>query len=176
MVYREPPSGHDPPDNQRAFVRVATHLVCRARRLESVDEAPMYRAQPTLASSGRRSSSEISVPESLASINSKLDQLLAESGMIRLVRDFPLELQVTELSGSGMRTRQPEPALHAGEALEVLLVLCQAPLSLASAVAQVTRVQDQELAFTFSSIKENHRQAIIQFVLEEQREERRSRW
>ena len=176
MVYREPPSGHSPPDNQRAFVRVTTRLLARARRLETADEAAIYRTQPVLADAGRSAAPKDVLQSSLASINAKLDQLLSQSGMAQLVSQFPLSLWVTELSGSGMRTAQLEPALAVGDAVEVVLVLSQNPLQLASAVAQVSRVHDDQLAFAFPNIRETHRTAIIQFVLEEEREQRRAKW
>jgi hypothetical protein len=163
-------------ENQRSFVRVRTSLTCHGRRMRDESAPPRFRGQPVLASAGRLPSSQARLLGSLASIESKLDQLLAQTSAIQLAAEFPLELEVTELSGAGMRVRRPAEPLAPGDVIEVVLVLNQAPLQLASAVAQVIRIQEAELVFAFLRIRENHRKAIIQLVLEEQREQRRAAW
>jgi hypothetical protein len=175
MVYRTPAAKADI-ENQRSFVRVSTSLTCHGRRMQSLSAPPRFRGQPVLASAGRRPSRQARLLGSLASIESKLDQLLAQTSVVQLAAEFPLELEVTELSGAGMRARRPAEPLAPGDVVEVVLVLNHAPLQLASAVAQVVRTQERELVFAFPRILENHRKAIIQFVLEEQREQRRAGW
>lgn len=162
-------------EDQRTFSRVETRLRAMARRTASADSLGLFRT------SGRRDSglasrlSSSTLPkelvEFLLEIDVKLDQLLACGRQDALRQDFPLDLEIHDISGAGIRFLSAEE-FTPGEALEVIVILNHFPLRMAGAVGRV-KDKDREgglWGFEFTGIREADLEAIVQFVFQEQRE------
>jgi hypothetical protein len=161
----------------RTFLRIDTRLKAYARHIESPEAVPLFRSpavtdHPVYKPSGH-------VPEALMEVlsgmNHKLDLILSTISQDLLVQDFPLRLEVTEISGAGVLFRTREP-MKVGEHMELVLILSQFPLRMASVCGTVQRQDDPTLfAFNFRQIRENDREAIVQYVFQEQREQIREK-
>jgi c-di-GMP-binding flagellar brake protein YcgR len=108
--------------------------------------------------------------EMLSGINHKLDLILSTISQDMLVKDFPLRLEITEISGAGVLFSTNEN-IEIGDHLEMVLILSQFPLRLASVCGTVQRQENLLFAFNFIQIRENDRETIVQFVFQEQREQ-----
>ncbi|MCM0754460.1 PilZ domain-containing protein [Desulfovibrio aminophilus] len=164
---------------QRAYSRVAAQLRAHGRRCDSPDGPPLFRTATrrdgsTLAARLSTTSMPEGLVDFLVEMDTKLDQILAGQRQDLIRQDFPLELDVREISGAGVRFRSEEP-LADGQILEVVIVLTQFPLRLASAIGRVRGIEDGLHRFEFTHIREHDLESIVQFVFQEQREEIRNR-
>lgn len=167
-------------DDQRTFSRVETRLRAMARRMGSDDTLGLFRTSgrrdPGLASRLNSSTLPKELVDFLLEMDAKLDQLLACERHDALRQDYPLDLEVHDISGAGIRFLSAE-SLTPGEILEVVIVLNNFPLRLAGAVGRV-KDKDREgglWGFEFTGIRETDLEAIVQFVFQEQREIIRNR-
>jgi hypothetical protein len=168
---------------QRTYSRISTHIQAWARKMNPEEPGPLFRSgscawvqeqAPALKDS--------SLPEGLRSflesINSKLDTLLSLSSKQVLQGDFPLKLQVVELSAAGLKCLRPAEDLREGDQLEAILVLTQFPVNLAGVIGRILRFEkkgEQEiLALEFNQVRQSDREKIVQFVFREQREQIRT--
>lgn len=172
-------------EEKRTFHRIATRIKGYARIMPSEEEQPLFREAPVSGPGAAGfEARDPSVPESLyallATINAKLDMILSVQGRDLLTADFPLTLDVTEISGAGVRFAARD-GLAVGDTIEVVLVLCQFPLRLAGAVGQVLRAEaaggENAMALDFTRIRERDLESIVQFVFQSQRDTIRvNRW
>ncbi len=162
---------------QRTYSRVAARLKGLACPVESADLAPRFRTAP------RRDGATPPPPmqglpegliEFLLEMDAKLDQILVGQRQDQLRQDYPLELDIREISGAGVRFSCSEP-LAEGQALELVIVLNQYPLRLTAAVGRVRGEEGGLRRFEFTYIREHDLETIVQFVFQEQREEIRNR-
>lgn len=162
---------------QRTYSRVAARLKGLACRAESADTPPRFRTAP------RRDGSAppmitAGLPEGLMDflleMDAKLDQILVGQRQDQLRQDYPLDLDIQEISGAGVRFSCAEP-LAEDQVLELVMVLNQYPLRLAAAVGRVRGEEGGLRRFEFTFIREHDLEAIVQFVFQEQREEIRNR-
>ena len=168
----------------RSYSRVDTRLRAHARRVASPQSPPLFRSSPQISSQPTESSlRESGIPEGLRTylelINSKLDMLLSVTSQNRLEADYPLKLEVVELSGAGLRCIKPAEDLPIGQGLELVLLLSSMPLHMAAAIGVVKRLESLEeaehLIVEFTQMRESDRAAIVQFVFREQREQIRTK-
>ncbi|MFP4392975.1 MAG: PilZ domain-containing protein [Desulfohalobiaceae bacterium] len=167
----------------RSYSRVPTHIQAWARKMSPEDPGPLFRSGSwAWAQEQAPALKDTSLPESLRnfleSINSKLDTLLSLSSKQVLQGDFPLQLQVVELSGAGLKCLRPSEEILEGEQLEMVLVLTQFPVNLAGVTGRILRTEkkgaQELLALEFTKLRQSDREKIVQFVFREQREQIRT--
>lgn len=111
----------------------------------------------------------------LSEMDRKLDRLIGLLSHDHVKNDFPIELEVTEISGAGIKIRTPEE-FRSNQPLEVILFLSQAPLRMAGCKGRILdRESDTGLyRFEFVDLRGSDMEAIVQFVFKEQREQIRN--
>lgn len=188
--------GNESQDERRAYARVATRIRARLRPLATPEEAHRFTPMATPDSDEaraalKRSSLNEGVVAFLLDLSAKVDTLLSLALHEQLAADFPLEAEVTEISGAGVRLTVPEPLpeVNAGTAdftegghYEIVLFLDQAPQRLASAMGRISRAAQPdeplgatELAMDFTRIRERDQNAVVAFVFAEERRQIRER-
>lgn len=175
---------------RRAFARVDTFIHAQLRILDSSQAPALFSSH--LEGGGaleRVPLDKVKLPEAmvefLGSMDRKLDTILSLLHQDTLEKDFPLELDVLQVSGAGCRV-VPHGDLPLGTHVEIVLILNQYPLQLAGAVGKVVRDQngnneggeaDKTLAVEFTRIRERDLDAIVQFVFDQDRQRiREHRW
>jgi hypothetical protein len=160
----------------RTFLRIDTRLRAYSRRIDTPDSPPLFRGPSIKEHTSHKpvGAGSEAVLEMLAGINQKLDLILSTVSQDMLGKDFPMRLEITEISGAGVLFSTQE-RVTVGDHLEMILVLSQFPLRLASVCGTVERREEQSgtvrYAFNFKQIRENDRESIVQFVFKEQREQ-----
>lgn len=168
----------------RSYSRIPTRLRAHARHVSSSEGPPLFRSSPQTTSPPPEGTlREAGMPEGLRNylemINTKLDMLLSVTNESRLESDYPLKLEVVELSGAGLRCIKPAEDLPIGQGLELVLLLSSMPLHMAAAIGVVKRLEsleeDEHLVVEFTQMRESDREAVVQFVFREQREQIRTK-
>lgn len=170
---------------KRAFSRVATFLRAYARPMASPDAPVMFNASSQAASLAGLPLKESKLPEVLVQflleMSQKLDLIVSHLSREQLQDDFPHTVDVVELSGAGVQMRAAMP-LKPDDTLELVLVLSQFPLRLASAVGKVVRCLEADAAegdalwaVDFIRIRENDLDAVVHHVFNEERQHIRER-
>jgi hypothetical protein len=164
-------------DNEnRTFLRIDTRLRAYCRRIDSPESPPLFRSPSVNEYPTHKPSGHVpeAVMEMLTGINHKLDLILSTISQDMLLKDFPLRLEIVEISGAGVLFTSKE-GIRTGEHMEMVLVLSQFPLRLASVSGTVQRQESKHgvvlFAFNFKQIRANDRETIVQFVFQEQREQ-----
>jgi hypothetical protein len=164
-------------EERRNYSRVRTRITGLARLASGLEEEARHSVgAPMPGPSASLEGAKLPAPvvEFLLGLDRKLDQLLSHQTLERLEREYPLHLDVREISGDGMRFLPPEP-LAPGSALEVVLLLRQAPLRMAVSKGRVLECYDDATcSLEFVNIRENDFEAVMAFVFEEQRQKIRS--
>ncbi len=175
---------------KRTYSRIAVNIQAWLRPLPTPDDTPMFNESTGLMQDTARTNlfdSRLPAPliDFLLGMDTKLQAILSMLGRDRLLKDFPLTATVREISGAGVRLHLPqadEPLLE-GTALEVVLALSQMPLRLAGAMGRVSRNETDPTsgriihAVEFTSIREEDLDAIVGFVLQEERKHiRQQKW
>ena len=164
---------------QRSFARVATRISALARRCDSLEDPLKYKSGPSLSRDHLDEESVAGLPKALVefllAMDQKLDLLLSHLGRESLERDFPLVLDVRDISGAGLRFK-PGPGTESpvpGQVLEVVLLLGQHPPIMAGAKGVVLddRNGDGTLGFEFHKIRRSDQENIVRFVFQEEREQ-----
>ncbi len=167
-------------DKNRKFTRAKTRIQGYLRQAKSAKDIPIF-------SSGSpqnllRMDKVRGIPDELLTflknLDEKLDTIVSLLNKQELATDFPFEIEVTELSAAGIKFTTKETFTE-NEYLELALVLNHLPLKTIGAICQVIR-QDQidnpsEWVAQFTNIRNSDREAIIQYVFYEQREEIRQK-
>lgn len=170
-------------EGDRHFARVATRMRAHARRTASLDDPLLFRPMADTATTpSAEMLKESNLPEVilefLKGIDAKLDMLVSHMGRNSLERDFPLDIEVREISGAGAQFRTDEP-MQSGDTLEMVLVLSAFPLRLAGVKGRVLGIDEATgwHRFEFTTIRKADREAVVQYVFQEEREEiRRRKW
>ncbi|MFW6236482.1 MAG: PilZ domain-containing protein [Desulfovibrionales bacterium] len=160
----------------RTYMRIPTRLRAHARRIDSADSQPLFRGIATQTET-TRPSKVTGVPENLTTllseINSKLDLLVSSMNRELLLKDFPIQLEIVEISGAGVRFVN-DGSVAINDNLELIIILSHFPLRLAGVSGTVQREVEKEdkrfYAFNFKHIRDHDREAIVQYVFQEQRE------
>ncbi len=161
-------------DQTTHYSSVETRIKGYGRIANSLSNPPLFRG----IGNGRKHPAEnlddSKVPEwlkvYLIEIDRKLDQLLGKQSIKDLSQDFPIDIEVFEISGNGIIFKTETP-LKSKAIMEVVLVLDQVPLRMASTkgTIQAGKTSDTWI-MKFINIKEHDLEAIIKFVFSEQRE------
>jgi hypothetical protein len=171
-------------EEKRSFMRIPTRVRGHLRRLSSPDELPLYRDTVTGAGMFPVDPREAGMSESLYSmlctINSKLDMLLSMQNRDELESDFPVSMDIVEISGAGVRFFTPVE-LPLEVYVEAVIILGRFPLRLAGAIGRVIRQETQDgqngYALDFTRIRERDLESIVQFVFQSQRDDLRgNKW
>lgn len=172
-------------EEKREFMRIPTRLRGYLRLLSAPDELPIFREAPPLG--GGACPSENHDPgmsdglySMLCTINAKLDMLLSLYNRELIETDFPVPMEIVEISGAGVRFTTPTP-VAVDQHVEAVLVLSRFPLRMAGAVGRVLRQENQEgqptYALDFTRIRERDLEHIVQFVFQSQRDDLRgNKW
>lgn len=167
-------------DEKRSFSRIAVRLKAHARVMNSIESIQMFSGDATLEDSGRdclfRNSK---LPEDLtnffARMDRKLDSILGLLSRENIKSDFPIDIEVMELSGAGIKFRSKKN-FKDDEPLEVVILLSQVPLRMAGSKGRIIgKDDDTELyRFEFVDVRGSDMEAIVQFVFQQQREQIRN--
>lgn len=165
----------------RTYMRIPTRLRAHARKIDSPDSQPLFRgisASSEIARPNKISGVPESLVDLLTGINDKLDLLISAMNKDFLLKDFPIQLEIVEISGAGVRF-VADDGICIEDNLEMVIILSHFPLRLAGVSGTVQREVEKEeqclCAFNFKQIREHDREAIVQFVFQEQRETIRER-
>jgi hypothetical protein len=164
-------------DEKRTFSRVQVRLKGYARIMRDIDSTPMFIGDGAGDSSCNESVFKGSkLPEDLTNflleMNRKLDRILGLMSQGTLRDDFPLDVEIMELSAAGIKFRS-QTGFEMNTAMEVVLILGQVPLKLAASKGRIVG-KDKETGlyrFEFVDTLGSNMEAIVQFVFQQQREQ-----
>jgi hypothetical protein len=170
-------------EEKREFMRIPTRLRGYLRLLFSPDEMPLFR-ETSLTGAGlnpfdaREAGMSESLYAMLCSIDNKLDMLLSMQSRDQLEDDFPVTIDIAEISGAGVRFATTAE-LAVDQYVEAVIVLSRFPLRMAGAVGRVIRQEAQDgqpaYALDFTRIRERDLESIVQFVFQSQRDDLRGK-
>ncbi len=166
-------------DEKRSFSRVGTNFKAYIRPVKDATSLPSFTGCPGCYASSPdlEALKQANVPNALAeflgAINDKLDMIISMFSQENLLEDFPVEAEVVEISGAGMRfmsSTDIEPEQH----VEIVMMLSRMPLRMAGAIGRITRVEetasDETLyGLDFTTIRDADLETVVQFVFQEQR-------
>lgn len=170
---------------QGTYARVATRMRAFVRPAVSPDTLPMPLDNPALdaAPAGETlDGANLSGPlaDFLLAMSAKLDTVVSLLSQKRLEDDFQDAVEVLEIGAKGLDFVARRP-FTVGDVLEFALVLNQYPLRLAAAVGRVEAVAASAAgprhAVAFTRIREADFEAVVHFVINEERQQiREARW
>lgn len=164
-------------DEKRTFSRVPVRLKGYARIMRNIESAPIYigdgvgdAACCDIAFKGSKLPEELT--NFLKEINRKLDRILGSLSQGSIRDDFPLDIEIMELSAVGVKFRS-KSSFELGTPLEIVIVLGQVPLRMAGSKGIVRGIdEDTGLSrFEFVDTLGSSMEAIVQFVFQQQREQ-----
>ncbi len=163
-------------EEKRSFSRVQARLTAYVRKVDSLETPPIFSSAPALEACSREVLSRGGkLPEPLVNflceMDKKLDQILSFLSQDQIRNDFPMSIEIFELSGAGIKFRTSAP-LVVGDKVELVLVLNQFPLRLAGTKGRIVGVEEDTgmLRLEFMNISEADLENIIQYVFQRQRE------
>lgn len=172
-------------EEKREFMRIPTRLRGHLRLLSDPDEMPLFRETALLGAGGcpvdpREAGMNENLFALLCTINTKLDILLSMGSRDQIEEDFPIPMDITEISGAGVRFFTTAE-LHANQPVEAVVVLSRFPLRMTGAIGRIIRQEEQQIgvvyALDFTRIRERDLESIVQFVFQSQRDELRgNKW
>jgi len=172
-------------EEKRAFMRIPTRLRGYLRLLADPDELPLFRETPPLgAGSGQPDNRDPGMSEALyamlCTLNAKLDMILSMHSREQIENDFPVPMDIIEISGAGVRFTTPTP-VPVERHVETVIVLSRFPLRMAGAVGRILRQENRDdqavYALDFTRIRERDLEHIVQFVFQSQRDDLRgNKW
>ena len=167
-------------EEKRTFSRVSVRLKGYARIMNSLESPPVFTGDAIEDTSGRDAFFRNSkLPEDLtqflAEMDRKMDRVLGLLSQDHVRSDFPMEVEVLELSAAGIKFRTMEK-LTTDVPLEIVLLLSYAPLRMAGSKGRILGLDsDTDLyRFEFVDTRAADMEAIVQFVFREQREQIRN--
>lgn len=172
-------------EQHRSFLRIPTRLRGRMRLLANENEQQLFREAPithvsVVAAELKNAGLGEALVNALLSIERKLDLLIGLNSQDNLQADFPHPIDVFEISGAGIKMAT-DRELAVGQHLEVVLVLTQLPVRMASGIAAVVRREASDgrdlWALDFTRIRDRDLESIVQFVFQAERDElREKKW
>lgn len=167
-------------DEKRTFSRVPVRLKGHARIMQSIDSPPIFTGD-AVVNTGRcddlfRNSK---LPEELTiflkEMDRKLDSILGMLSKETLHTDFPVDIEVMELSAAGVKFRSKTP-FETYETLEIVLTLSQVPLRMAGSKGRILGLEEETglYRFEFVDTRGSDMEAMVQFVFQQQREQIRN--
>lgn len=167
-------------EEKRTFSRVPIRLKGHARIMRSIDSPPKFTGDAVCAESCRENLFRNSkLPEELttflAEMDRKLDRVLGLLSRENLQSDFPLDIEILELSAAGIKFNCATP-IEINESLEIVILLSQVPLRMAGSKGRVLAMEEDTnlYRFEFVDTRGSDMEAIVQFVFQQQREQIRN--
>ncbi len=167
-------------EEKRSFSRVEARVKTYARRVDSLESPQLFRGCAIGEFSSREGFAATSkLPDDLANflmeMDRKMDRILGLLSQDQLRDDFPLNLDVMEISAAGVRFRTDDP-LKVDDCLEAVFVLNRVPLKMAGAKGRIVGLDAETnlFRFEFVNIRDTDKEAIVQFVFQQQREQIRN--
>lgn len=156
------------------YASVKTRIKGHGRFCESVAEQPLFRGFSGMQKHPAEGLDDSKVPEWLkvyvVELDRKLDQLLGMQSKENLKDDFPIDLEVIEISGNGIIFKT-ETDIKRNRIMETVIEIEQIPMRLAGAKGPIKSGKAKDTwVMKFENIREHDLESIIQFVFSEQRE------
>lgn len=170
-------------EEKRAYLRIPTRLRGHLRLIADSSEVPVFRESPHLGAGtclgeARDPTMGEALHALLCTINAKLDMLLSLQSRDEIASDFPVPMDIVEISGAGVRFTTDTP-LPMDTCVEAVIVLSRFPLRMAGAIGRIVRHEDQDgatvHALDFTRIRERDLENIVQFVFQSQRDDLRGK-
>lgn len=165
---------------KRTFSRVPVRLKGYARVMKSIDSPQLFTGKTVTDEISRdvlfhNSKLPDDVVNFLAQMDRKLDRILGLLGKDHLRNDFPIDIEIMELSAAGVKLRTKEP-LSAKVSLEIIILLSQVPLKVAASKGRILGMEKdtQYYRFEFVDLRGSDMESIVQFVFQQQREQIRN--
>ncbi|WP_432736213.1 hypothetical protein [Maridesulfovibrio sp. FT414] len=160
-------------DRTEHYASVKTRIKGHSRICRSAGEEPMFRGFSGLKKHPSEDLDDSKVPEWLKvyviEIDRKLDQLLGMQSKKDLTADFPVQLEIVEISGNGMLFKT-DTEIQLPCCMEAVIEIEQIPLRLAGALGPIQPGSPSNTwTMKFETIREHDLESIIQFVFSEQR-------
>ncbi len=160
-------------DERRHYTRIPTRLLAHARITSSLEDELRFSVgnfSPNPSASLKEAKLPPPVIEFLTGLDKKLDMLLAQNSLDKIKCDYPIMLDVREISGNGIRFMPIVDAPHS-TCLEIVLLLRQAPLHLIAAKGRVSQDKGEPTCrFEFTTIRGTDLETLISFSFEEERQ------
>lgn len=161
---------------ERKFAWTSTRITGFARISSSIKDEPRFSiAVPSSGPAASLEGAKLPSPviKFLVGLDKKLDMLLAQHSLVMVEREYPIKIDVREISAEGLRFMAVDKISDAAK-VEVVLLLRQAPARLVAAKARARKVQEEgrvdQWFMDFAAMRDNDREALVSFVFEEERE------
>lgn len=167
-------------EEKRNFSRVPTRLKGYARTMRSIDSSPVFSGgtaseAPRTCDAFRSSKLPDDLVNFLSEMDRKLDQVLGLLSQNTLRNDFPIDIEIMELSAAGVKFRS-QSSFDENAPLEIVILLNHIPLRMAGSKGRILG-RDEETGLyrlEFVDTRESDMEAMVQFVFKEQREQIRN--
>ena len=163
-------------DEKRSFSRIPIRLKAHARAMQSIDSPHLFTGDVVGEVSCRDDVLRNSkLPDELtiflSEMDRKIDRVLGLLSQEHIKTDFPIDIEVMELSAAGVKFRSKEQ-FNPDTPLEIVFLLSQVPLRLAGSKGRiVAKEEDTKLyRFEFVDTRGSDMETIVQFVFQQQRE------
>ena len=167
-------------EEKRTFSRVPVRLKGYGRVMRSIDSVQIFSGDavadtPSQDELYRNSKLPEDLMRFLAEMDRKLDRVLGLMSQDHLRNDFPLEIEIFELSAAGVKFRTKHP-LPVDESLEIVLLLSHVPVRMAGSKGRIVGIEDDTALYRFEFVdtRGSDMEAIVQFVFQQQREQIRN--
>lgn len=166
-------------DEKRSFSRVPVRLKAHARTMQSIESTQLFTGDAICEESGRDALFNSKLPDDLANflaqMDRKLDSILGLLNRESIKSDFPIDIEVLELSGAGIKFRTHE-TFPTDAPLEVVIQLSQLPLRMAGSKGRILGKETDTGLYRceFVDARDSDMEAIVQFVFQQQREQIRN--
>ncbi len=167
-------------EEKRTFSRVPVRLKGYARAMQSIESPQIFGGDVVADASCREDVFRNSkLPEDLtrflSEMNRKLDRVLGLMSQEHIQNDFPLKIEIFELSAAGVKFRSNE-IFNTDDSLEIVLLLSHVPLRMAGSKGRILGSDEdtQLYRFEFVETRGSDMEAIVQFVFQQQREQIRN--
>ncbi|WP_319544056.1 PilZ domain-containing protein [uncultured Pseudodesulfovibrio sp.] len=167
-------------EEKRSFSRIPVRLKGHVRPMQSIDSPQLFSGDSGYVEASRDALLKNSkLPDELtmflAEMDRKLDQVIGILSKDSVRSDFPIDIEIMEISGAGVKFRSTQQ-FQPNDPLEIILVLSQMPVKMAGSKG---RILDKEsdtglYRFEFVDLRGSDMESIVQFVFKQQREQIRN--
>lgn len=167
-------------EEKRHFSRVPARLKGYARIMRDIDSTPMFSggtAQERTQQCDIFRNSKL--PEDLtcflSEMDRKLDQILGLLSQDTIRNDFPLDVEIMEMSAAGVKFRSQQ-TLDIDTPLELVMILSHVPLKMAGSKGRILGIDKEKGLYRleFVDTRGSDMEAMVQFVFRQQREQIRN--
>lgn len=167
-------------EEKRHFSRVPARLKGYARVMRDISSTPMFwggttQERPQQCDVFRNSKLPEDLTCFLSEMDRKLDQILGLLNQDTIRSDFPMDVEILEMSAAGVRFRTQQK-LEVDTPLEIVILLNQVPLKMAGSKGRILGIDKKTglYRFEFVDTRGSDLEAMVQFVFQQQREQIRN--